>query len=76
MKPRPRAALLALFFSSLLPVPSARASQYPLDQAAAIIPRDDAPRLRKAGIRTTEDFLVWGKPPKAAACSPSVPTSP
>ena len=52
------AALIAL--AATFPGP-ARASQYPLDQAAAIIPRDDAPRLRKAGIRTTEDFLVWGR---------------
>lgn len=47
----------------LLPLLLARAdaSQYPLDQAQAIIQPDQARRLRHAGLRTTADFLTWGR---------------
>jgi hypothetical protein len=43
------------------PAPRALASHYPLDQVRALIPRDDARKLRRAGVRTTADFLVWGR---------------
>ena len=39
----------------------AAASQYPLDQAAAIISRPDAKKLHRAGIRTTLDILNRGR---------------
>lgn len=52
-----------LFFLLLAITPAARASQYPLEQAVAIIPRDHVPALRRAGVRTTEDFLTWGRTP-------------
>jgi len=39
----------------------ASASQYALDQAAAIIPPTEAQKLRRAGVRTTADFLTWGR---------------
>jgi predicted flap endonuclease-1-like 5' DNA nuclease len=58
MKLRPLA--LALWLSAL-PVGAASGSQYPLDQATAIIPADHAHKLRKAGVKTTADFLTWGK---------------
>ena len=37
------------------------ASQYNLEQARQIIPRADATRLRRAGIRTTLDILIQGR---------------
>lgn len=56
------ACALALTLASAAAAPkTARASQYPLDQAAAIIPASEVPKLRKAGVRTTEDFLTWGR---------------
>ena len=51
---------LSLLLASLAARPAA-ASQYPLDQAGAIIPAEEAPKLRRAGIRSTADFLVWGR---------------
>ena len=54
----------ALLAVSLLATPassSALASEYPLDQAALIIPRPDARRLRKVGIANTLDLLVYGR---------------
>jgi predicted flap endonuclease-1-like 5' DNA nuclease len=47
----------------LLATPAVRASQYPLDQAAAIITSTEAQKLRRAGVRTTADFLTWGRTP-------------
>jgi predicted flap endonuclease-1-like 5' DNA nuclease len=44
-------------------VTPAAASEYPLDQAKAIIPHPEATRLRKAGIRTTLDILTSGLSP-------------
>lgn len=41
----------------------AAASEYSLDQAKAIVPRDEAQKLRRAGIRTTLDILTNGLSP-------------
>jgi hypothetical protein len=54
------ARALLLLAAALAAAPAA-ASQYPLDQAAAIVAEKDAPRLRRAGVRATGDFLVWGR---------------
>lgn len=43
---------------------AAHASQYPLDQVAAIIAPDEARKLRHAGVRTTADLLTWGRTPE------------
>ena len=40
---------------------AARASHYPLDQVHVLVSHDDAKKLRRAGVRTTADFLVWGR---------------
>lgn len=61
-----RCRRLAFALALALPVVTgsaapARASHYPLDQAGAIIPASDIPKLRRAGVRTTEDFLTWGR---------------
>ena len=45
----------------LLAATPALASQYPLDQASQIIPRADAKKFRRAGIRTTLDILLHGR---------------
>ena len=61
---RPRTTLgLALLvpLCAFAAAPVARASHYPLDQVTVLVPRDDARKLRKAGVRTTADFLVWGR---------------
>ena len=57
----PKRIMLSLLLASALISQRAAASQYPLDQAGAIIPAVEAPKLRRAGIRTTADFLVWGR---------------
>ena len=59
-----RFQLLAFLLPLLVAGAGARASQYPLDQAAAIIPASDAQKLRRAGVRTTADFLTWGRTPE------------
>jgi hypothetical protein len=52
-------ALIAPLIATTLP--AARASQYLLDQAHAIIPAPEGKRLRKAGIRSTLDLLTTGR---------------
>lgn len=63
--PRPARPLVAVLLAgALLAAPSARASQYSLDQAAAIVTPDEARHLRRAGVRHTGDFLTWGRTPE------------
>lgn len=63
LRPR-RIAAASFIWLAVASASPARASQYALEQAAAIIPRAVVPSLRRAGVRTTEDFLTWGKTPE------------
>jgi hypothetical protein len=53
-----RAALVASLLA-LAPLVAA-ASEYPLEQARQIIPRDAASKLRRAGLRSTLDLITRG----------------
>lgn len=50
-----------LALAATLAAATAGASQYPLDQVTTIISSEHAPKLRRAGVRSTADFLVWGR---------------
>jgi len=54
-------AAVAFALAATVAAASARASQYPLEQAHAIIAPADAARLKRAGLRTTLDLLTYGR---------------
>jgi hypothetical protein len=51
----------AIALSLALVAGTAVASQYPLEQAHAIISPGETARLKKAGLRTTLDLLTYGR---------------